>query len=181
MMLHEFPAEVLLSSAYAVFLLAMAAILEQLAKYSRRRTDQYELAGFRYDSGFDRWECPAGNHLVRVESDPRGRMARYRAPAHHCNGCSRKEDCTDSETGREIEHHLDLWLQTGLRQFHRGLSLTLVILAGLLLVIEAARYPDRNSITLLGLLFLTVAFFGVRLLSPIHASPTISNHDVRMQ
>lgn len=163
MILRSFPAEVLLSSAYAVFLLAMAAMLEQLAKYSRRRADRYELAGFRYHPGFDRWECPEGNHLVRVESDPVRRTARYRASAHHCNACAKKKDCTDSDSGREIEHNLDIWLQTGLRQFHRGLSLALIVLAGLLLVIEAARYHDRSCITLLALVFLAVAFSGLGL------------------
>jgi len=166
--LHQIPIEVLLSSAYAVFLLAIAAGLEVMAKQAQRRTDRYELAGFRYHPGFDRWECPEGNHLVRVESDLMWRSARYRARAHDCNACRRKVDCTDSDSGREIEHHLDLWMRTGLRQFHRGLSLTLIVLAGLLLIIEVARYPERNCMTLLAIFLLAVFLFGVRLLSPLH-------------
>jgi hypothetical protein len=170
MIVPGFPMEVLLSSAYAVFLLIIAAVLEALAKHSQRRADQYELAGFRYHPGFDRWECPEGNHLVRVDSDPSRCTVRYRAPARYCNGCKRKGDCTDSDSGRDIEHHLDLWLQTGLRQFHRGLSLTLIVLAGLLLVIEAARYPERNCMTLLAILFSAVGVFGLRLLWPLRAN-----------
>jgi len=171
LILHQIPTEVLLSSAYAVFLLAIAAALEVMAKQSRRRTDQYELAGFRYHPSFDRWQCPEGNHLARVESDPMGRSVRYRARAHDCNACRRKVDCTDSDSGREIEHHLDLWMRTGLRQFHRALSLTLIVLAGLLLIIEAARYPERNCMTLLVLLFLAVTFSGFKLLSPTLPEP----------
>lgn len=170
MILPGFPMEVLLSSAYVMFLLIIAAVLEALTKHSQRRADQYELAGFRYHPGLDRWECPEGNHLVHVDSDPLRRTVRYRALARHCNGCKRKGDCTDSDSGREIEHHLDLWLQTGLRQFHRGLSLTLIVLAGLLLVIEAARHLERNCVTLLAILFFAVALFGLRLLSPLRAN-----------
>lgn len=165
-MLGQFPVEVLLSSGYAAFLLAVAATLGKLAKHSHRRAEQYELAGFRYQPGFDRWECPAGNHLVRIETDHLRRTVRYRAPAGDCNSCAKKNDCTDSDAGREIEHRLDLWLQTGLIQFHRGLSLTLVALAALLLLVEAVRYPEASAVTLLGTLFFAAALAGARLLSP---------------
>jgi hypothetical protein len=57
-------------------------------------------------------------------------------------------------------------LQTGLSQFHRGLSLALVGLAGLLLVVEAVRYPEANAIVLLTALFLGVALAGLRVASP---------------
>jgi hypothetical protein len=166
----QFPIEVLLSSGYAMFLLVVAAILEKLAKHSHRRAERYELAGFRYHPGFDRWECPAGNHLLRIETDHLRRVVRYRAPANDCNACAKKTDCTDSDAGREIEHRLDLWLQTGVSQFHRGLSLALVSLAGLLLVVEAVRYPEASAAILLGALFLVVALAGRRLLSPVNES-----------
>ena len=166
-MLGQLPMEVVLSSGYAIFLLAVASILEKLAKHSHRRAGQYELAGFHYHPGFDRWECPAGNHLVRIETDHLRRAVRYRAPAGDCNACAKKNDCTDSDTGREIEHRLDLWLETGLSQFHRGLSLALVGLAGLLLIVEAVRYPEASAVILLGALFLVVALAGRRLLSPM--------------
>ena len=165
--MRELPVEVVLSSGYAIFLLAVAAVLEKLAKHSRFRADQYELAGFRYRHGFDRWECPEGNHLVRVETDHERRIVRYRAPAHHCNACRRKTDCTDSEIGREIERQLDLWLRTGLSQFHRGLSLALVVLAALLLIVEALRYPEAHAVTLLGALLIVAALFGLSLISPL--------------
>jgi hypothetical protein len=163
-----FPIEVVLSSGYAVFLLAVAAILEKVAKHSHRRAEQYELAGFRYHAGFDRWECPEGNHLERIESDLERRMVRYRAPAHYCNACAKKKDCTDSDDGREIEQRLDSWLQTGLSQFHRGLSLALVFLAGLLLAVEAVRYPEARAVKLLVALLLLVILSGARLVWPVH-------------
>lgn len=164
MILREIPIEVMFSSAYALFLLAVAATLEKLAKLSQRRTEEYEPAGFRYHSGFDRWECPEGSHLVRVESSPVRRSARYRAPAHHCNTCKRKKDCTNSDTGREIEHHLDLWVRTGLHHFHRGLSFALIVLAASLLIVEAVRYPEAHIVTWLGVVFIA-AFSGISLIS----------------
>ena len=161
----ELPIEMLLACGYAVFLVAVAALLEKVAKHAQRRSEQYELAGFRYHAGSDVWECPEGSHLVRVETDDLRRAVRYRAPARHCNGCHKKGDCTDSDQGREIEQRLDLWLQTGLNRFHRGLSLTLLVLAGLLLVVETLRYPGTIRAGLPAGLLVVIAFAGVRLVS----------------
>jgi hypothetical protein len=163
-----FPIEVLLASGYAVFLLAVAAILEKVAKHSHRRAEQYELAGFRYQAGFDRWECPEGNHLAHIETDLQRRTVRYRAAAHDCNACAKKRDCTDSDDGREIEQRLDSWLETGLSQFHRGLSLALVILAGLLLGVETVRYPEARAVKLLVALLLLVILSGAKLVWPVN-------------
>jgi len=165
MMPAHIPIELLLSCAYAVFLLAVALVLEKTAQHAHRRTERYELAGFQYHAGLDRWECPEGNHLVRVETDDLRRIVRYRAPASHCNACAKKSDCTDSDRGREIEHGLDLWLQTGLSQFHRGLSFTLLVLAGLLLLVETVRHPEKSTMPLPFGLMVVVALTGFRLLS----------------
>lgn len=176
MSLRQIPTEVLLSSSYVIFLLAVAALLQALGKHSHRRADQYELAGFHYHSGFDRWECPVGNHLVRVETDLTRRVVRYRAQASHCNPCTKKKDCTDSDSGREIEQRLDLWLQTGLSQFHRGISLALIFLAAVLVVVEAVRYRQPSAMTLLGALLALSVISGARLLAPSHrggASPAL--------
>jgi hypothetical protein len=173
----ELPIEVLLACGYAVFLVAIAAVLEKVAKHAQRRTEQYELAGFRYHPGFDRWECPVGNHLVRVETDDALRIVRYRAPAKHCNACHKKSDCTDSDQGREIENRLDLWLQTGLSRFHRGLSLTLLVLAGSLLLVETLRYPGTVSGGLPAGLLVVIMFTGLRLM----ARPSSDRHADRRQ
>ena len=58
--------------------------------------------GFTYDETHDHWECPEGQHLWPHEFDHERRLVRYRAKAHICNGCPRKEACTDSDRGREI-------------------------------------------------------------------------------
>ena len=39
----------------------------------------------------DDWQCPEGQHLWPHEFDHERRLVRYRAKAHICNGCPRKE------------------------------------------------------------------------------------------
>jgi hypothetical protein len=145
--MRSVPLEVFLATGYALFLVALATVLEQIARHSHRRTDQLETVGFRYHPEMDRWQCPVGTHLVRIHTHEH-RIARYRAPAHTCNSCRIKRDCTDSNQGREIEHHLDLWIRTGIGRFHAGISLALLLLAALLLVIEAVRYPQPHNLLL---------------------------------
>ena len=53
---------------------------------------------------------------------------RYRAKAHVCNACPRKDACTDSDHGREIVRPLDPWPHSEAGRFHRGISLLLVVL-----------------------------------------------------
>lgn len=174
MSLRQFPIEVLLASGYAIFLLCVAAALEKLALHAHRRSGRYELAGFRYDPSFDRWKCPEGNHLLRIETDPLNRVVRYRAPAHVCNACAKKNDCTDSDGGREVEHRLDLWLQMGLRHFHRGISLALIVLAAIILLVEAVRFAQPGVRPLLGGLLLATAAVGAQLLTSFGSAGTRS-------
>jgi hypothetical protein len=160
--LHQFPLEVLLASGYAIFLLCVAAALEKLAIHAHRRAARYELAGFRYYPNFDRWECPEGNHLLRIETDHLRKIVRYRAPAQICNTCAKKNECTDSEEGREVEHRLDLWLETGLHHFHQGISLALIVLAATILLVEAVRFAQPAIRSLLGALLLATTVVGAR-------------------
>ena len=80
-------------------------------------------------SEHDHWQCPEGQHLWPHEFDHERRLVRYRAKAHVCNGCPRKDACTDSDRGREIVRPLDPWPHSEAGRFHRGLSLMLVALA----------------------------------------------------
>jgi len=89
---------------------------------------------------------------------------RYRAPAHTCNGCPIKAQCTDSDSGRELSVSLDPWLNSAIGRFHRGVSLALLILAALILAIELVRHgrgPERwllsAAVATLSLLALNLA------------------------
>ena len=155
--------EVLLAVCYAVLLMSVAGALELAARYSHHRSIQIKLAGFRYDPKLDLWMCPNDQKLLRAEADYRRKFVVYRAAAHACNTCSMKSRCTDSDRGRTIEHAVDSWLQSELRRFHRGMSLTLFALAGALLMIEFFRYHDRVDRTLLAAIEVITVATAVRL------------------
>ena len=163
-MIHGIHIEVILAGGYALFLVGVALGLEYLARHSHRRSEHYRNSGFVYKRKLDVWECPTGHHLTRVETDFERRIARYRAPAHKCNVCHCKKDCTESDTGRELESRLDAWLQSELRRFHRGISLVLLVLAVLILAVEMIWHRDvRDWLVLAGLL-VPIALAGSRYL-----------------
>lgn len=162
-MIRAIPIEVLLAAAYAAFLVVIAIVLEQLARYSHRRSEQFQVAGFKYLPEPDHWECPDGQHLERKEIDRHQRVVRYQAPAHICNKCSFKVNCTDSDNGREIERHLDSWLDSELQRFHRGISLALMFLAALILGIEMVRYNRIEELLVLAVLLVPIGALGSHL------------------
>jgi hypothetical protein len=132
--------EVLLAAGYAAFLALVAAVLKFLAQHTHRRSEQYHLAGFRYDHALDVWECPTGQHLHRQAAHPSAPFARYRAPAHACNSCHLKCRCTDSHEGREVVRFSLPWVETEMGRFHLGIGLALLSLALFILVIEFLRF-----------------------------------------
>jgi len=140
--------EIVLASAYAVFLIVIAAGLERFGRHSHRRSGQFRTAGFKYHSHLDVWECPRGHHLHPHYRDPVREVVRYRAPANTCNACARKSDCTDSEHGREIIHSSESWIETEAGKFHRVLSLTLLFLAALIVIAEMFLHPKLPEILL---------------------------------
>jgi hypothetical protein len=147
--------EVVLAAAYALFLVGVAAALEWLARHSHRRAEHSRNTGFIYRHRLDVWECPTGHHLKRAETDLERRVARYRAEARVCNTCHCKPDCTDADDGRVLESRPAErgWVQLELRRFHRGISLSLLLLAVLILAAEMVRYPEfRDWLVLLVLL-----------------------------
>jgi hypothetical protein len=162
--------EVLLAGGYAVFLLLVALGLELLARHSHHRSKQMDVAGFRYHRQHDVWECPTGQQLKPLAADYGQRLVRYRAPAHICNACSIKHLCTASAGGREIEHDPDSWLKSEIARFHRGLSLALLFLAGLLLVVEMVRHERPTELLVLSGFLIPIALIGSQLSSAFLAS-----------
>ena len=143
-------AEVLLAGGYVVLLVSGAFALEWLSAHTHRRSLRYRTAGFTYHQELDTWQCPEGEHLWPHEYDHERRLVRYRAQAHVCNGCPRKEACTDSDRGREIVRPLDAWPHSEAGRFHRGLSLVLAALAGLVAVVELVRHHEPAEALALG-------------------------------
>lgn len=157
--------EVVLAAGYALFLAGVALILELLARHSHQRSEHYRNSGFVYRRHMDLWECPAGRQLVRVETDYQRNVVRYRAPAHACNACSLKMNCTDSDDGRLLESRLDSWVESELRRFHRGISLVLLLLATVILMAESVRYADPRDLLVAGSLLVAVGAAEMKLLA----------------
>lgn len=169
-MLQTIDIEVILAGAYAVFLLLVAFGLELVARQAHHRSKQMCVAGFRYHRHHDIWECPAGQQLKPIATDYARRLVRYRAPAHICNACSIKHLCTESEKGREIEHNPDSWLESEIARSHRGISLALLFLAGLLLVVEMIRHQRPIELLILSGFFVPIGLLGSQLSSAFLAT-----------
>lgn len=141
--------EVLLALGYSLFLAGVAFLLEFLARHSHKRAERYRNAGFIYFRDLDYWKCPAGQQLTQLTTDHRRRVSVYRAPANACNSCSLKLNCTDSDSGRLLESRLDVWIESELRKFHRGISQVLLLLAMVFVLAEDFRYSyprDREAL-----------------------------------
>ena len=155
--------EVVLAASYAVFLAGVAFVLETLAQHSHKRSERYRNSGFVYFHKMDLWECPAGRRLLRIDTDYQRRIIHYRAPADACNACSLKNNCTDSNQGRLLKSHLDSWVESELRRFHRGISLVLLLLATIILVAEAVRNAAPRDLLIVGCLLLPVGLAETKL------------------
>jgi hypothetical protein len=138
--------EVVLAASYAIVLVGIAFILELLARHSHQRSERYRNSGFVYMQDMDVWECPASRQLRRTATDHQRRVVHYRAPADACNACSLKKNCTDSDDGRLLKRHMDSWIESELRRFHRGISLVLLVLATLILVAETVRHGEPREV-----------------------------------
>ena len=152
--------EAWLAGAYAIFLIACALCMEWLSAHTHRRSLRYRTAGFSYDAPNDHWQCPEGEHLWPHEFDHERRLVRYRAKAHICNGCPRKDACTDSDRGREIVRPLDPWPHSEAGRFHRGVCLVLAVLSALVLLVAAVRNHQPADLVVLVPLVLAVAVTG---------------------
>ena len=165
-------AEALLAVGYAAFLIAAAIGLDLLARHSHNRSTRYRTAGFSFRPDLDLWECPEGQHLHRVETDHRQRLARYRGNPQICNACPAKAECTDSDRGREIAQSLDPWPHSEAGRFHRGVCVVLVVLAALISAIALVRSNGTaDLLALSALVGISIALAG-RLLGALRRTPT---------
>jgi len=163
--------ESLLAVAYGV-LLALAALgLDVLARHSHRRSELYRTAGFRYLESADVWECPEGERLHRVETDMHQRLARYRARARVCNACPAKDNCTDSDSGREVTRALDPWPHSEAGRFHRTIAIAIVAFGLLVICAAAVLHHGAGDMAVLGAGLLICGAVGLYLLADLRSAP----------
>ena len=163
--------EVFLAVGYAIFLLGVAIGLDLLARHSHARSERYRTAGFTYHPSHDAWICPEDQILVRSEVDHERRLVRYRGRPQICNHCPAKADCTDSDDGREVVRAMDPWPHSEAGRFHRGISLAVALIAGLILAAEAVRNHAPLELAVLGAILFVVALAAWHLHAAFRASP----------
>jgi len=163
--------EVFLAVGYAIFLLGVAIGLDLLARHSHARSERYRTAGFTYHPSHDAWICPEDQLLVRSEVDQERRLVRYRGRPQICNHCPAKADCTDSDDGREVVRAMDPWPHSEAGRFHRGISLAVTLIAGLILAAEAVRNHATLELAVLGAILFVVALAAWHLHAAFRATP----------
>jgi hypothetical protein len=164
-------AEVFLATGYATFLLGVALGLDLLARHSHARSERYRTAGFAYHPAHDAWICPEDQILMRSEVDHERRLVRYRGRPQICNHCPAKTECTDSDDGREVVRAIDPWPHSEAGHFHRGISLAVALIAGLILSAEALRNHAPLELAILGAGLVVVAMVAWHLHSAFRATP----------
>jgi len=166
--------ECILMWGYAVSLGAIALLLEWVASHASRRSIGASTTGFRYHTEKDIWTCPKDQHLFPIFSDHARGVVVYRAPASACNACPSKAACTDSDHGREIERCSVSDMRSGMKTFHRAVSLTLLALAGLILAVELFRagsgYPRIVLATTLALFCAIIRRASAKLGEPLKST-----------
>jgi hypothetical protein len=171
--------ECYLMLGYAVSLAVIAFLLEWAGRHAHRRSQRSSTAGFTYHPEKDIWRCPQDQHLFPVFSDSVKETVIYRAPAAACNACPSKAACTDSNYGREIERSELGDVKYAMKRFHHAMSLTLLVLASLILVVELFRtggVGPRVVLALTLILFWTlIQRLAAKLLHSIHQSPLTHN------
>jgi Transposase DDE domain len=164
--------ESLLAAGYGLFLVLVALGIDVLARHSHRRSELYRTAGFTYHEHLDAWECPEGERLHRIETDIQQRLSRYRAPAQICNACPRKDDCTESDTGREITRTLDPWPHSEAGRFHRVIAIAIVCFGILVIGAGAALHHGAGDLAVLGVALLVSTAVGLYLLADFRSAPS---------
>ena len=163
--------EVFLASGYAIFLVCVSLGLDSLARHSHVRSERYRTAGFTYHHTSDAWICPEDQLLVRSEVDHERRLVRYRGRSQICNHCPAKTECTDSDEGREVVRAMDPWPHSEAGRFHRGISLVVAVIAGLILAAEAIRNHAPVELAVLGAVLTVVVLVAWHLHAAFRATP----------
>ena len=142
-----------------------------MARHSHVRSEHYRTAGFAYHPMKDAWICPEDQILMRSEVDHERRLVRYRGRPQICNHCPAKTECTDSDDGREVVRAIDPWPHSEAGRFHRGISLAVALIAGLILSAEALRNHAPLELAILGAGLVVVAMVAWHLHSAFRATP----------
>ena len=171
--------EFMLMAGYAFALALIVFLLGLAAGRARQRSMVLSTVGRMDNQEQDASRSPQNQHLFPVFSDPAKGITIYRAPADACNSCMSKAVCTDLNDGCEIERNSLTDVEFGMARFHRALSVTLFVLASLLLAVEFFRTGSPYPRVLLASTLMLFCIFIVRLSAKLsdssQHSPVSSN------
>ncbi len=114
---------------YAVVLVSVAYGVDRMARRTANTLMGHRNSGFVYHADHDAWVCPQDQWLWPQSFDPENRVMRYRGSPTVCNSCPVRDTCTTSDSGREIQRHVDPWPASESARFHRGIACTITVLA----------------------------------------------------
>ena len=169
--------EFILMLGHAVSLAFIALLLEGAARHAHRRSLKTTTAGFTYHPDRDVWRCPQDHHLFPIFSDSAKGVVVYRAPASVCNSCPSKAACTDSNHGREIEQRDFNSVEYGMKRFHHAISITLLVLACLILGVETVRDSGLYPRIILIAVLTFFCLIAQRLFAKLHGVAPIPGQD----
>jgi hypothetical protein len=155
---------------YAVGLLGVAAILDSAGKHTANRSERFRTSGFRYSPAHDAWTCSEDAMLWPMDYDEQHHLVRYRAKPSVCNACLVKPSCTSSSNGREVTRAVAPWPHSEAGRFHRGMSLSLVAMAAVMILVVVARHLEPGTLVL-GLPLLLTVWLGIRYSAHFRATP----------
>lgn len=118
-----------LVAAYAVLLVVVAWVFDLVARRVSTRSSRWRDGEFVYLEDHDAWKCKEDQWLWPISFDPENRVMLYKAHPMVCNDCAFKQQCTTSDTGREIRREVDPWPHSEAGRFHRGISCAIAALA----------------------------------------------------
>jgi hypothetical protein len=156
--------EVLFAGGYSLLLLIISVTLELAARRTHRYVRMSRLVGFRYLQQIDAWVCSQGRHLWLLGRDHNRNVATYRADPLDCNQCPVKARCTDSDGGRELISFETRWPHSEIGRFQRGISLSLIVLALFIAVLELARHHAAGDAAFLSAVIVPGFALGSRVL-----------------
>ena len=139
--------EVWFALVYGGFLLAVAHVLDLLARRTATKSTAMRSGGFDYHEDHDAWKCSEDQWLWPISFDPDNRVTRYQASPTVCNPCPVKDTCTTSDAGRQLARNIDPWPSSEAERFHRGIACSVVVL-GLIWPL-ASMFQNRTGVELL--------------------------------
>src|SRR5690554_6227507 len=106
------------AAGYGLALLLIASALDRLPNGSPTSFQLQRSRGFVYHKSHDAWLCPEDEWLFPQSFDPDNRVMRYRGNPLVCNSCPVKDNCTESDDGREVQRLVDTWPASESARFH---------------------------------------------------------------